>query len=57
MKKSTKFAIIAAAVLIVLGIVVAGLGFWGMGFNLRALNTEDIIYTTFEITEPFGFCQ
>ena len=53
MKKSTKIAVIIAAALIVLGIAAAGLGFWGMGFNLRALNTEDVISTTFEITDTF----
>lgn len=53
MKKSTKIAVITAVALIVLGIVAAGLGFWGMGFNLRALNTEDVISTTVEISEEF----
>ncbi len=53
MKKSMKIAVILAAALIVLGLIVSGLGFCGMGFNFRALNTEDIISATFEITDPF----
>ena len=53
MKQSARGALITAAVLIILGLVLGGLGFWGMGFNLRALNTEDVISTSFEITEPF----
>ena len=53
MKKRVKSAIITATALIILGIVVSGLGFWGMGFNLRALNTEDMICTTFETTDAF----
>lgn len=53
MKKSRKIAVITAAALIVLGLIVGGLGFCGMNFNFRALNTEDIISTTFEITDPF----
>lgn len=53
MKKSRKIAVITAAVLIVLGLIVGGLGFWGMSFNFRALNTEDIISTTFKPTDPF----
>lgn len=53
MKKGKKVSFIVAAVLIVLGVVISGLGFWGMGFNFRALNTEDIVSTSYEIKEPF----
>lgn len=53
MKKSTKIAVITAAALIVLGIIIAGIGFRGVGFDFEALNTEDIVSNTFEISEEF----
>ena len=53
MKKSTKTVVITAAALIVLGLIVSGLGFRGMGFDFSALNTEVIVYSTFEITDTF----
>lgn len=53
MKRSVKIAVLTAAALVVLGLMVSGLGFGGMGFNFRALNTEDIISNTYEITEDF----
>ena len=53
MRKGKKISLITAAVLIVLGLIVSGLGFCGMGFRLTALNTEDIVSRSFEIKEPF----
>lgn len=53
MKKSLKIAVGVAAILLVLGIALAGIGFWGMGFHFGALNTEDIVSSTFEISEAF----
>ena len=53
MKKSVEIAVGTAAILLVLGIALAGIGFWGMGFHFGALNTEDIVSSTFEISEVF----
>ncbi len=53
MKKSLKTAVITAIILIVLGLIVSCLGFWGMGFDFKALNTEDVTSTTYEITDAF----
>ena len=53
MKKSVKIAVGTAAILLVLGIALAGIGFWVLGFQFGAWNTEDIVSSTFEISETF----
>lgn len=53
MKKPVKIALVTALLLTVVGAVVAALGFWGMNFQFRGLNTQAVTTTTFETTEPF----